>query len=73
MSGTDHPTQLHLARVGYDERNQDDQQRHETECQGVQPGATAVPAQAFSAALDAFRLRRCVCWRRIELRLLSLL
>ena len=73
VSGADHPAELHLARVGNDEGNQYDEQCHETERQRVEPGATAVSSQPFDARLDAFCLRRCLRWRRLELRLVGLL
>jgi hypothetical protein len=58
MTGADHPTQLHLPRIRDDERNQDDEQRDEANCPGVEAGTAAVSSQAIAAWLGRVRGQR---------------
>jgi len=58
VAATDHPAEFHLARIGDHQSDQDDEERHETERQGVETRAVAVSPKPRSAQLDRFRLRR---------------
>src|SRR5581483_2765330 len=63
-AAADDPAQLHLPRVGDDERDHDDEERDERERPRVEPGAMAVPAKTHGARLDRLHRRRRSGWGR---------
>jgi hypothetical protein len=71
MAAPGHPAQFHLARVRDHERDQDDQERHETEREGVEPGVVALSAEPFPARLGTLGVRQFLLLGGFDLYLFS--
>src|SRR5581483_4288823 len=72
VAAAGYPAQLHLTRVRDHECDQDNDERHQTERQAVEPGAVAVSAEPFPARLDTFGVRQDLLRMRFDLHRSSL-